>query len=202
MLSGWVPLTLSRLQSISVSHKRVAVPGAIFHAMLEVRVIGLISFITSSRCPPSLGLSYFCCLPRGMSSPSININVVISAGRPRVTSRKMSWNRFLTFISQSGWALFLARRVFTHPTHETILKLKGYLVSGQGLAQVLLGLGSIRRQKAGCKVNYFLWSFEFLPPMGAFEWLSDGDELQVLTYAWRWETYVCPGCPSMLVTPY
>lgn len=80
-------------------------------------------------------LIYFCCVPRGMNNPSINISIVISAGRPRVTFRKMSWNWFLTFISQSGWGLFLARRVFTHPVSETILKLKGYSVSAQGLAQ-------------------------------------------------------------------
>jgi len=86
-------------------------------------------FFSSVRCLPGFDLSYFCCVPRGMNSPSINISIVISAGRPRVTFRKVSWNWFLTVISQSGWGPFLARRVFTHPTRETILKLKGYSVS-------------------------------------------------------------------------
>lgn len=138
-------------------------------------------FFSSVRCLPSFDLSYFCCVPRGMNSPSINISIVISAGRPKVTFRKMSWNWFLTFISQSGWGLFLARRVFTHPTHETILKLKGYSVSAQGLAQFFLWLGSIPRQKAVCEVSYFLRSLNFSPTTGTFGWLRDGDKLQVLT---------------------
>lgn len=95
---------------------------------------------SSVRCLPSFDLSYFCCVPRGMNSPSINISIVISAGRLRVTFRKMSWNWLLTFISQSGWGLFLARRVFTHPLSEVILKLKGYSVSAQGLAQIFCEL--------------------------------------------------------------
>lgn len=104
------------------------------------RHIGIFFPPSSVRCLPSFDLSYFCCVPRGMNSPSINISIVISAGRLRVTFRKMSWNWFLTFISQSGWGLFLARRVFTHPLSKTILKLRGYSVSAQGLAQIFCGL--------------------------------------------------------------
>lgn len=73
-------------------------------------------------------------MPRGTNGPSINISIVISAGRPRVTFRKMSWKQFLTFISQSEWGLFLSRRVFAHPTRENILKWKGYSLSARGLA--------------------------------------------------------------------
>lgn len=130
----WCLLITSRLQTIFVSPERVIVGGAIFRALVGEMVyychIGSKDyfFFSSVRCLPSFDLSYFCCVPRGMSSPSINISIVISAGRPRVTFRKMSWNWFLTFISQSGWGLFLARRFFTHPTRETILKLKGYSV--------------------------------------------------------------------------
>lgn len=107
------------------------------HWWMRWFIIAIMEFFSPSsvRCLPSFDLSYFCCVPRGMNNPSINISIVISAGRLRVTFRKMSWNWFLTFISQSGWGLFLARRVFTHPVSETILKLKGYSVSAQGLAQ-------------------------------------------------------------------
>lgn len=89
---------------------------------------------SSVRGLPSCDLSYFCSVPRGRNGPSINISVVISAGRPRVTFRKMSWNQFLTFISQSEWGPLLSRRVFIHPTRENILKWKGYSLSARGLA--------------------------------------------------------------------
>lgn len=113
------------------------------HWWVRCFIIAILEFfspLSSVRCLPSFDLSYFCCVPRGMNRPSINISIVISAGRLRVTFRKMSWNWFLTFISQSGWGLFLARRVFTHPLSKTILKLKGYSVSAQGLVQVFCGL--------------------------------------------------------------
>lgn len=145
--SRWCLLTTSRLQTIFVSPEHVIVGGGILHVLVREVVsychIGskdFYFFFSSVRCLPSFDLRYFCCVPRGMNSPSINISIVISAGRPRVTFRKMSWNWFLTFISQSGWGLFLARRVFIHPTRETILKLKGYSVSARGLAQFFCNL--------------------------------------------------------------
>lgn len=131
---------------------------------------------SSVRCLPSFDLSYFCCVPRGMNSPSINISIVISAGRLRVTFRKMNWNWFLTFISQSGWGLFLARRVFTHPSSETILKLKGYSVSAQGLAQIFCDLVTSPGKKLCAGWAISSGHSIFLRP-----WLTDGDQLQVLT---------------------
>lgn len=152
----------------------------------------MISFFFSSvRCLPSLDLSYFCCVPRGMNSPSINISIVISAGRPRVTFRKMSWNWFLTFISQSGWGLFLARRVFTHPTCETRLKLKGYSVSAWGLAQffcdMIASLG-----KKGCARWAISLVTQFSFPYGDV-WMADrwGWDSSFNRYARWWE----PWCP-------
>lgn len=157
------------------------VGGAIFHALVGEMVfychIGskeliFIFFFIAVRCLPSFDLSYFCCVPRGMNNSSINISIVISAGRPRVTFRKMSWNWFLTFISQSGWGLFLARRVFTHPTRETILKLKGYSVSAQGLARLLFFFGDLVAslgKKLCARGAIFSGHSIFLPPRGCLD---------------------------------
>lgn len=145
--------------------------------------------LSSVRCLPSFDLSYFCCVPRGMNSPSINISIVISAGRLRVTFRKMSWNWFLTFISQSGWGLFLARRVFTHPLSKTILKLKGYSVSAQGLAQIFCGL--VTSPGRSCVQGE---PFPLATPFSSSHrdvWMADrwGWASGFNSYAWRWEVW-------------
>lgn len=135
-------------------------------------------------CLPSCDLSYFCSVSRGRNSPSINISIVISAGRPRVAFRKMSWNWFLTFISQSGWGLLLARRVFTHPTHETILEVRGYSLSAQGLAQFLCDLIATLGKKH-CANELFPLVTQVSPPHG------DGWQMGMSSsfnrYVWRWE---------------
>lgn len=135
-------------------------------------------------CLPSCDLSYFCSVSRGRNSPSINISIVISAGRPRVAFRKMSWNWFLTFISQSGWGLFLARRVFTHPTHETVLEVRGYSSSVQGLAQFLCDLIATLGKKQ-CANELFPLVTQVSPPHG------DGWQMGMSSsfnrYVWRWE---------------
>lgn len=141
----WCLLITPKIQTTFFSCACVTVGGAIFFCIGGRDGLLLLywkqRFLFSSvRCLPSCDLSYFCSVARGTNSPSINISIVISAGRPRVAFRKMSWNWFLTFISQSGWGLLLARRVFTRPTHETILEVRGYSSSAQGLAQFFCDL--------------------------------------------------------------
>lgn len=140
---------------------------------------------SSVRCLPSFDLSYFCCVPRGMNSPSINISIVISAGRLRVTFRKMSWNWFLTFISQSGWGLFLAGRVSLIPWVKLCRNWK--VIQCQRRVWLRFSVAWWHPQAESCVQGE---PFPLVTPFSStLEWLTHGGELQVLKPAWRWELW-------------